>query len=314
MKSIVQSITKYLNGWRFGFQILLIILTINIVMFALYLVPPGDSALSQFATDFKVWCFGYDPHSGQSETITIIGFLLESLVVFIVAAICWKDKILSAIKFEKTSVILQIVLILTLVLSITTTYYNYYISQMTDQGAIFPAAALRTSFKGPIFSLTNHRNKKITQDDFKGSPLIITAFYAHCATMCPTILNQLKNIYEKVSNLSGNKINFLAITMDPEKDDVETLKDMSEGYELNKENVHFATGNSQVVNKLLDQLSFSRKRNEETGEIDHAGLYLVLDNNYKIAYRFATGEIQEKWMIEAINILSKEVSVAQNRN
>lgn len=311
MKSIVQSLIDYLNGWRFGFQIFLVILSINLIMFSMFLVPTGESALSQFATDFKVWCFGYDPHSDQSQIVYILGFLMESFVVAGFVWVYWKRRIFMAFHHERPAFFLQIALVFSIILATSATYYNFYTAKISDAVPIFPSAALRTSFNGPQFSLINHRNEKVTQDNFKGTSLVITAFYAHCTSMCPTILNQLKEIYSKVNANEQEKINFLVITMDPEKDDVETLKDMSDGYDLNRSNVHFVTGDPVVVNKLLDQLSFSRQRNKESGEIDHAGLYLVLDNNYKIAYRFTAGKLQEKWMLEAIQILTKEVKVAK---
>lgn len=311
MKSIVQKLINYFNSWYFGFQIFLIVISINIIMFSLFLVPMGDSTLSQFAADFKVWCFGYDPESNQSQKIIIFGFLTESIVVASFAFIFWKEKILIAIKTQLTKVIFHGVLIFGLVLGTSYGYYQNYISKMVDAVPIFPSRALRTSFKGPEFKLVNHRNEKIDQSTFKGKVLIITAFYAHCTSMCPTILNQLKIIYDQIKPHEHKNINLLAITLDPEKDDVETLNDMSDGYGLDKDNVHFATGEPKVVNKLLDQLSFSRMKNEATGEIDHPGLYLLLDNNYKIAYRFSTGKLQERWMLEAIQILTNEIKLAK---
>ena len=42
------------------------------------------------------------------------------------------------------------------------------------------------------------------------------------------------------------------------------------------------------------------------GEIDHANLFILIDRNRKIAYRFSLGEIQEAWMIDAIQSLIQE--------
>lgn len=312
MKSLVQKLINYFNSWHFGFQIFVIVISVNIIMFSMFLIPMGESSLSQFAADFKVWCFGYDPESNKSEKIIIFGFLTESLVVASFAFIFWKDKILEAIKFKTKQVLAHGVLIFTIVLGTSLGYYKYYISNLENRASIFPSAALRTEFNGPHFSLITQNNEKISEKKFYGKPLIITAFYAHCTSMCPTILNQLKDIYKNIKQHEHNNLNILVITLDPEKDDVETLKDMSVGYELDKKNVYFATGNTQDVNRLLDQLTFSRNRNKETGEIDHQPLYLLLDKNYKVAYRFSTGKLQETWMLEAIQILTKESKIAES--
>jgi cytochrome oxidase Cu insertion factor (SCO1/SenC/PrrC family) len=53
-------------------------------------------------------------------------------------------------------------------------------------------------------------------------------------------------------------------------------------------------------------LQIARERNPQTGMIDHANLFIVLDRKGTIAYRFTLGEHQEHWLARALQLLTRE--------
>jgi cytochrome oxidase Cu insertion factor (SCO1/SenC/PrrC family) len=65
-------------------------------------------------------------------------------------------------------------------------------------------------------------------------------------------------------------------------------------------------GEPARVLESLTQLGFARVRNAETGVIDHANLFLVLDAGGKIAYRFNLDPRHKAWLKEAVVSLARE--------
>jgi protein SCO1 len=53
-------------------------------------------------------------------------------------------------------------------------------------------------------------------------------------------------------------------------------------------------------------MGIERVRNAETGLIDHANLFLVIDRQGRVAYRFTLGDRQEQWLVSALRLLLAE--------
>lgn len=120
------------------------------------------------------------------------------------------------------------------------------------------------------------------------------------------IMEQAKSAVARLTEEEQKEVAFVAVTLDPERDDPEALKRMADGQKVAAPRYHFLTGDSAEVNALLDRMGIERKRNEETGVIDHNNLFLVIDRQGRIAYRFSLGDLQEDWLVEAMRILCAE--------
>jgi cytochrome oxidase Cu insertion factor (SCO1/SenC/PrrC family) len=69
---------------------------------------------------------------------------------------------------------------------------------------------------------------------------------------------------------------------------------------------HLVTGDPADVERLLDRMQIARQRDPETGVINHANLFLLVDRDGRIAYRFGLGERQQRWLTSALEILLRE--------
>ena len=65
-------------------------------------------------------------------------------------------------------------------------------------------------------------------------------------------------------------------------------------------------GPSAPLERLLDRVQIARERDPETGVISHANLFLLIDRDGRIAYRFGLGERQQRWLTSALRILLRE--------
>ncbi len=77
---------------------------------------------------------------------------------------------------------------------------------------------------GGPFRLTDQNGKTITDQDFKGKPFLVFFGFTHCPEICPTALSDMSDIFNKLGP-DADKVNALFITVDPERDTPEKLKD-----------------------------------------------------------------------------------------
>ncbi len=89
-----------------------------------------------------------------------------------------------------------------------------------EPGAVAtPAAAI-----GGPFRLVDQNGRTVTEDDFKGRPLLVFFGYTHCPDVCPTTLFDISEMLGKLGP-DAERVGALFITVDPERDTPEQLKD-----------------------------------------------------------------------------------------
>lgn len=75
----------------------------------------------------------------------------------------------------------------------------------------------------PLFSLQSHSGTQFTRDDVMGRPFVVVFGFTHCPNVCPTTLVEMGQLLEELKD-GGDKIRVVFITVDPERDTVDALK------------------------------------------------------------------------------------------
>jgi protein SCO1/2 len=170
----------------------------------------------------------------------------------------------------------------------------------------FPAEELRTEYEAPQFALTNQVGETVGLAEFQGNVVILTAVYASCPHTCPVILSQTKAAIAELSPEEREDLRVIAVTLDPENDSPDVLRELAKNHGMQSTLYHLVTGDPADVEPLLDRMQIARQRDPETGVISHANLFLLIDREGRIAYRFGLGERQQRWLTSALKILLRE--------
>ena len=80
-----------------------------------------------------------------------------------------------------------------------------------------------TSLNRGSFSLVDHNGRAVTQQNFRGSYLLVFFGYSHCPDICPTALTLIANVMDSLGENSKN-VQPIFITLDPERDTPEVLR------------------------------------------------------------------------------------------
>ncbi|MBL8992947.1 MAG: SCO family protein, partial [Spirochaetia bacterium] len=85
--------------------------------------------------------------------------------------------------------------------------------------------------KGPLpdFSLKDQQGRTFTQKDLEGKIVVADFFFASCTTICPKMSVNMGKAQERFKGNAGGVV-FLSISVDPERDTVEVLKDYGRRY------------------------------------------------------------------------------------
>ncbi len=120
------------------------------------------------------------------------------------------------------------------------------------------------------------------------------------------IFAQVNRAVARLTPEQQNDVYIVGVTMDPENDDIKQLKTLANSQRIGTPQFHLLTGDPSDVNDVLDHMGIERRWNAETKVIDHTNLFLLVDRSGRVAYRFSLGELQENWMVEALQILYDE--------
>jgi protein SCO1/2 len=136
--------------------------------------------------------------------------------------------------------------------------------------------------------------------------VVVTGVYAHCVSTCPMILLQAKSVLAELTPEERASVTVVAVTLDPERDRPPELAALALRNGVHAPSFRLATGDPAAVGATLDAYGISRRRDAESGVIDHANLFAVIDRDGRIAYRFTLGELQRDWLARALRLLIAE--------
>ena len=104
-----------------------------------------------------------------------------------------------------------------------------------------------SSYSGSSFVLNDVNNKPITENSFQGQLTAIFFGFTNCPDICPMTLSNLDQVLEKLNNDERERFKVYFISIDPEKDSPEVIRDYLNAFE-NK--IYGITGDSQKIFSL----------------------------------------------------------------
>ena len=148
-------------------------------------------------------------------------------------------------------------------------------------GAADVAARLtRVNDAAPGLALTDQSGRQVTLDDFRGRPVVVTFAYAHCQTVCPLIVADVRLAQREAASVSPA---VLLITLDPWRDTPGRLPSIARAWELEGD-AHVLSGPPDDVERVLNAWRIPRTRNLKTGDIAHPSVVYVVNAQGRITY------------------------------
>lgn len=137
----------------------------------------------------------------------------------------------------------------------------------------------------PAFELTDQNGKKISDKDYLGKVYVVEFFFSTCPTICPK-MNENMLLLQK--EYYGNpKFGIASITINPEHDTPQVLKEHAEHLGVKHYNWHFLTGDKEYILNLAKKgfNLYAGENKAVAGGFEHSGLFALIDKEGKIRCR-----------------------------
>jgi protein SCO1/2 len=131
--------------------------------------------------------------------------------------------------------------------------------------------------KVPDFKFVNQDGDTITNKDYLDKVYVVEFFFTTCPSICPIMSENLVEIQNK---LIGNKdFGIVSITLDPEHDTPQVLREYAEEHKVTNPNWNFLTGDRNLIYDMAN-LGFGIFADEDEtvpGGFAHSGLFALID-------------------------------------
>ncbi|MAY62460.1 MAG: cytochrome c oxidase assembly protein [Rhizobiales bacterium] len=148
---------------------------------------------------------------------------------------------------------------------------------------------------GVPFQLTDQNGDPITEQALRGQPTALFFGFTHCPEVCPTTLFELDG-WLKQADPDGDSIDAYFVTVDPERDTPEVLKNYVSAV---SDRITGISGSPEKIAEVVKGFHiYAKKVPLESGEpddytMDHTASVFLLDSDGRFKSTIAWGEDPE---------------------
>jgi protein SCO1/2 len=139
-----------------------------------------------------------------------------------------------------------------------------------------PQQPLPTIGPAPGFALTSQDGGSVALKDFHGKVVAVAFIFTTCGSTCPLLTAKMVQVQHQLGPDFGAKVAFVSITLDPEHDTLEMLKQYAEAYEADPAGWSFLTGAPAAVRDVVRRYGVYAAKTADGG-IDHTNLVSIVD-------------------------------------
>lgn len=160
----------------------------------------------------------------------------------------------------------------------------------------------------PEWEFTNQNNEPFSTQQIDDKIVVLNFFFTSCPKICPAMNINVQKVQQVF--IDNENVQFVSITVDPERDTPEKLKAYEEIYSLNKGQWNFLTGSENEIYILARKgynLSATDASGEDENDIIHSQTVLLIDPNQQIRGRYSGTDAESMGdLVSDISKLRKE--------
>lgn len=268
-----------------------VILVITASWWALALWPVGVD-VPEWVLRTRAACFGSTPTGLPDaggwvlligEPIGMVGFLLA----------VWGRALRDDLKRLRASFAGQALIAATLVLctyGVGAAVQRVRTARGHADAALFAPAPFagtiadaRYTEPAPPMPLVDQHGRRFSMDALRGRRVMVTFAFAHCQTVCPTVVRDLQAARREANATDAALV---VVTLDPWRDVPSRLGAIAEQWQLGAED-RVLSGPVEDVLRVIDAWKVAHARDEKTGDVTHASAVVLVDRAGRVQYRMA---------------------------
>jgi protein SCO1 len=128
----------------------------------------------------------------------------------------------------------------------------------------------------PEFTLTSQDGTPVSLVDFRGKVVAVTFIYTLCTDTCPVLTPMMSFVQDRLGRDFGAKIAFISITVDPERDTPQVLKEYAQAFGADLGGWAFVTGAPETIREVTRRYGVFAAKTAD-GDVDHSFLTSIVD-------------------------------------
>jgi protein SCO1/2 len=158
----------------------------------------------------------------------------------------------------------------------------------------------------PPFTLTSQDGAAVTLGWLRGKVVALSFIYTGCPDICPMLTQKMVDVQDALGADFGTKIAFVSITLDPERDTPEVLKDYAQFWGAKPQGWSFLTGSLEAVRDVTRRYGvfFAKK---EDGSVEHSQLTTLIDAEGQMRVQYLGARFDpEEFRHDLMSLVDKE--------
>ncbi len=127
----------------------------------------------------------------------------------------------------------------------------------------------------------SENNKNVEWNSLKGTNYVVTMIFTSCTYACPVIVNDMKKVEAELSGRELDKVKFLLVSIDPERDTPKALMNFAKQHSLDLNKWQLLTSDKSNVSDVAAVLGIKYKK-ETDGSFSHSNIITVLNKEGEI--------------------------------
>jgi protein SCO1 len=128
----------------------------------------------------------------------------------------------------------------------------------------------------PDFTLTSQDGAPVSLTDLRGKVVAVTFIFTRCTATCPVLTPMMSFVQDRLGSDFGPKIGFVSISVDPEHDTPEVLKEYAQAFGADLAGWSFLTGDPAAIREVTRRYGVYASKSE-SGDVDHTFLTSIVD-------------------------------------
>lgn len=167
-----------------------------------------------------------------------------------------------------------------------------------------PPASPQASLYDLKLTLTDDASRRTGFDVFRGSPVVVSMFYASCPHACPMLLSEIKALEAALSPAARGKLRVLLVSLNPEKDTPRRLAGLKKKIGVDAERWRFGQVPSEQVRELAAVLGIQYQKLPD-GSFNHSSILTLLRPDGRPASRIDGLGKANAEMVQVIEALAR---------
>ena len=156
------------------------------------------------------------------------------------------------------------------------------------------------------FTLTSQDGKPVALADLRGKVVAVTFIYTECPDICPLLTQKMVQVQDELGSDFGKKIAFVSISLDPEHDTPEVLKDYAQFWGAKLDGWSFLTGAPEAVGAVTRRYGVFFAKQKD-GSVEHSQLTTLIDADGQMRVQYLGARFDpEEFRRDLVSLADKE--------